>query len=480
MPLSEHKEGLNSPIVLLSEVGSRVCQVDSCAHLVSILRGLPAVQHIYQTSSLGIPESLQEPPDCIIIRTSQIEIAREAVQVFKGMSQSIPILGVLCLQDETPNLVQDVIGLMDLGMEDFLCCPFKPLNLLPRVQHLIPAIMKEEILKERKDQGKRNGMGSLVGESKGFRKVTDRVRLLASADATVLITGETGTGKELFALAIHNHSSRKNHPFIPVNCGALPENLVENELFGHARGAYTGAALGSKGLLGEAEGGTLFLDEINSLSLPAQVKLLRFLQNGEYRPVGSTKNLQANVRIVAASNADLRTEVQAKRFREDLYHRLNVLSLHVPPLRERPEDISLLAVHFLTRYSSQYARPGARFSPQAIQKLLAYSWPGNVRELESTVQRTAILASSSIVEPQDLDMPVPGEEPSNGSEPHHLRSFQEAKEHAINQFERNYLIELLSAYEGNISRASAAAGKDRRDIQRLMRKHNLDKTSLRK
>src|SRR5688572_31597443 len=216
---------------------------------------------------------------------------------------------------------------------------------------------------------------NLIGVSESFSRVLRKIPRLASSDATVLITGETGTGKEVVAKSIHLNSHRHERPFIPVNCGALPEDLVENELFGHARGAYTGAANSGKGLLAEAEGGTLFLDELNSLSLSAQAKLLRFLQNREYRVLGSTRLIHADVRIVAATNVDLAKEISAGNFRADLYHRLHVLSVEMPPLRLRREDVPLLAEHFAHVFGIRYGREDIHFHPDALVALQRHDWP---------------------------------------------------------------------------------------------------------
>jgi DNA-binding NtrC family response regulator len=282
----------------------------------------------------------------------------------------------------------------------------------------------------------------------------------------VLILGETGTGKELVARAIHAHSARQGQPFVPVNCGALPDDLLENELFGHAKGAYTGAFSTEKGLVVAAEGGTLFLDEVDTLSPAAQSKLLRFLQSREYRPVGATKSRVADVRIIAATNINLWQQMHAKRFREDLYYRLNVLSLVVPPLRERPADILLLAQHFLTAYGAQHHRGALRFAQGALRKLLAYDWPGNVRELQGVVQRTVLLAPTPTMQPNDLELPVPPDGDTPGT-------FHVAKARAVERFEHAYLVELMVAHQGNVSQAAKAAGKDRRTLQRLLQKYRL-------
>jgi DNA-binding NtrC family response regulator len=287
------------------------------------------------------------------------------------------------------------------------------------------------------------------------------------------VYGETGTGKEMFAHALHYCSPRKAGPFVPVNCGALPEHLLENELFGHARGAYTDAGSNERGLLAVAEGGTLFLDEADGLSLRAQVKLLRFLQNREYRPLGSTRNLVADVRIVAAANQDLRKLVETGQMREDLYHRLNILRIQIPPLRERPDDVFLLADHFLARYRVQYRRPLLKWSPAALSALSQYDWPGNIRELEGVVLRAVVLAAENTIEPPDLDLPDVTEPAADA-----LSSFHQAKTNAIQRFERAYLTDLLARFAGNVSRAAEAAGKERRSFQRLLQKHGVTRAGL--
>jgi DNA-binding NtrC family response regulator len=314
-----------------------------------------------------------------------------------------------------------------------------------------------------------------VGESKQFHQAIGKIPLLAQSDTTILITGETGTGKELVARAVHYQSARHGKPFIPVNCGALPDNLFENELFGHIKGAFTDASSTASGLVAEAEGGTMLLDEVDTLSASAQVKLMRFLQDREYRPLGSPRNVIADVRIVAASNVDLWHQVQQKRVREDLFYRLNVLSIHLPPLRDRIEDIPLLAAHFLAQYASQYDRGPLRLSPGALQRILAYPWPGNVRELEGVIERAVILTSDSVLQPENIDLIDLVK--SKVSE---IGSFRDAKAQTIEQFERSYLTNLLSVHRGNITWAAKQAGKDRRGFQRLLRKYSLECTVFQK
>jgi DNA-binding NtrC family response regulator len=272
---------------------------------------------------------------------------------------------------------------------------------------------------------------------------------------------------------VHYQSPRRGKPFIPVNCGALPDHLFENELFGHAKGAYTDASSPEKGLVAEAEGGTLFLDEVDTLSASAQVKLLRFLQDREYRPLGCSRSITADVRIIAATNADLWQQVQSKQFREDLYYRLNIVALCLPPLRERPEDIPLLADHFLRRYAHHYGRQSLQFAAATLPKLVAYAWPGNVRELESIIQRAVLLTPAEILQPENIDLHFSA--PRAVSE---TDSFHAAKARAIAQFERTYLNTLLAAHRGNITHAARHAGEARRSLQRLLKKHGLNRCAF--
>jgi DNA-binding NtrC family response regulator len=270
--------------------------------------------------------------------------------------------------------------------------------------------------------------------------------------------------------AIHYLSPRSDKPFVPVNCGAIPVELVENELFGHERGAFTGANTAHAGLVEEAEGGTLFLDEIDSLPLLAQVKLLRFLQDKEFRRLGSSKPRHADIRTIVASNAVLEDSVQKGRLRQDLYYRLNVVSITLPSLRERTEDIPCLVDHFIKKHSSGLQKEITSVSPEAMQKLMLYSWPGNVRELEHTIERAVIFCEGSQLIDSDIALP--------SGEVKGVDSFQQAKAKIIEQFEREYIQRLLVSCNGNISRAAQAAKKNRRAFWELMRKHHIDAQNL--
>jgi DNA-binding NtrC family response regulator len=311
----------------------------------------------------------------------------------------------------------------------------------------------------------------LVARSTPMIKALALLPVLAGSDATVLITGETGTGKELVSRAIHRLSPRAERPFIPINCGAVPESLVEAELFGYEKGAFTGADGRRAGLLREAEGGTLYLDEIDSLTPRTQATLLRVLQDKNFRPLGGKGEQRANVRFVVSTNASLRSLVEVGRFRADLYYRLCVLCLNLPPLRDRHEDILPLGRFFLRKYFGDRARVPT-FTEDAEQALLGYDWPGNVRELENLVLRAGHLSETSYIEADHL-----GIRPSTASDrvTDISRSFTELKRIAIQDFERNYLSEIMSRHDGNISQAARTAGKDRRDIRRLLRKYGINR-----
>jgi two-component system, NtrC family, response regulator GlrR len=306
------------------------------------------------------------------------------------------------------------------------------------------------------------GLKQFLGESQVFIAAILKIRKLARCDASVFVTGETGTGKEMCARAIHHLGPRADHPFIPVNCGAIPVDLVENELFGHDSGAFTSASSAVRGLVYDAEGGTLFLDEVDSLPLQTQVKLLRFLQDQQYRPLGARKLLRADVRIIAACNTDPEEAVRSRRFRSDLFYRLNVLPLKLPALRERREDIPLLARHFLAKYAKEDSTVAKELSRDALEKLVAYDWPGNVRELQNIIERAVVLSERPIITREDVCLP---ESVASVEE----LSFKALKAHAIAEFETGYLRRVLATNDWNISKAARAAKKNRRAFWQLMR-----------
>ncbi len=315
----------------------------------------------------------------------------------------------------------------------------------------------------------------LVGGSEVFVAALARLPRYARCDAGVLILGETGTGKEVCAQALHYASARAGGPFVAVNCAAIPGELVEDELFGHVRGAYTHAHAARSGLVAEAEQGTLFLDEIDALPLAAQAKLLRFLQDQQYRPVGSSQSRQAHVRVVAASNRPLDAMAEQGLFRQDLLFRLNMLTLVLPPLRERMADVPALARHFLAQAQPQGA---PTLSAAALARLMAWHWPGNVRELKHVIDRAALLANGPVLEADDLDLGPASAAPA-APEPAGGEGFNAAKARAVRDFERHYIERTLAEAGGNIAQAARLAQKHRRAFFELLRKHDIDATRYR-
>lgn len=313
----------------------------------------------------------------------------------------------------------------------------------------------------------------LIGKNAEFLRILRRLPVMAASNASVLLLGETGTGKEVVAQAIHYASHRASGPWVAINCAAIPADLMEAELFGHARGAYTNAHAAREGLVREAEGGTLFLDEIDALSLAAQAKLLRFLEDKQYRQVGSNCLRHADVRIIAASNRDLRHAAAAGSFRSDLLFRLNVLTLCLPSLRERRDDIPALAQHFFKQANFELDRHLVGITPAAMQRLLVHDWPGNVRELKHVIERAVLLAEGQSLQPGDIE--IDGTDPVEDTP----LSFRDAKALAIKSFERSYLEQLMLENQGNISRAARAAQKNRRALFELLRRHDIDTARFR-
>jgi DNA-binding NtrC family response regulator len=453
--------------VLVFDFASVSCPAGDCQRLPDLIRATWPQTKIQTETNPFTCSQFSVRPSLAILRFYIDDFSPPILRSVRQQLSDTPLLGILCSREK-----YRAEGFALEELDDFLCCPFSELELIARIRRLVP--WSENTCTPKSPHAlamkERFHLESLVGDSACFLRVIEKIPRVAQSDATVLITGETGTGKELFARAVHYSSSRQARPFIPVNCGALPDHLFENEFFGHIKGAFTDASSSEEGLLALASGGSLFLDEIDALSLSAQVKLLRFLQDHEYRPLGSSKTKLADVRIIAASNADLKSKLTAGLFREDLYHRLHVLILSIPPLRERTEDIPFLAKHFLAKYGSQNALGSIHLAPGALRKLVSYQWPGNVRELESLIQRLTVFTSAPILQAADIDLPSISE--SVNSEHTCLR---DAKNRAIEECEFAYLTRVLALHHGNVSRAAKTAGKERRAFQRLLRKHGLDR-----
>lgn len=308
---------------------------------------------------------------------------------------------------------------------------------------------------------------SIITRSMQMEQLLDQAFRVAQRDVSVLISGASGTGKELLANALHNASSRNNKPFVAINCGALPENLLESELFGHAKGAFTGAVQEHQGLFREADGGTLFLDEIGDMPVPLQVKLLRALQEQQIRPVGSSKQIPINVRVISATHKNLAKEMAEQNFREDLYYRLNVVNLTLPTLRERSEDIPLLARYLLGKSSERHQVNVSRFSDDAMQLLVTAPWPGNVRQLVNVVEQCVALTQTAVIAAHLVEQALSASEQK-------WPTLTEARD----AFEQSYLLKLLKMTDGNVTRAAELAGRNRTDMHKLMKKHDLHSTDF--
>lgn len=400
-------------------------------------------------------------PDLVFFVLSESHL-RNANSLFQDIKEELLERIIVVIEKGQP---EEIFSLLKLGVTDFIIPPLNEIDILPRLWRILRQIQRSKTLTF--TLKKRIGLKQLIGENTTFLSEIKKIPLLAKCDSNVLISGETGTGKELCARAIHYLSARANKPFIPVNCGAIPIELVENELFGHVQGAYTNASTLEPGLIHEANNGTLFLDEIDCLPFSAQVKLLRFLQEKEYRQIGSTKIKHANVRVIAATSIDLEKALSEGEFRQDLYYRINVIPVKLPPLRDRQEDIPILARYFLAKYSPEFNKRVTNFTSDAIQKLMCYKWKGNIRELEHVIERAVFSSTKEFIQSSDVILP-------NSASYAHQESFKEAKANVINQFEKSYIQRLLFVHQGNITKAAHAAKKNRRAFWQLIRKHRIN------
>jgi two-component system, NtrC family, response regulator PilR len=375
--------------------------------------------------------------------------------------------------------VETAVESMKHGAADYLTKPFLPDDLLLTARRLLETRQlkaENRLLRRQVERG--YAFGEMIGESLAMQEVFDLIEQVASTDVDVLITGETGTGKELVARSIHQRSHRSEKRFVPIDCGAIPEDLLESELFGHERGAFTGAHARSLGLLEFAHKGTFFMDEVGQLSPKLQAKLLRALQERRVRRVGGTQEVDVDVRVLAATALDLQAEVSAQRFRMDLLYRINVAHIHLPPLRQRTGDIPCLVHHFLARYSQEMGRAGTAFDTSAMEVLCGYAWPGNVRELQNVLKRTIALTRRGIILAEDLPEAVVSAAATpnaNGADP----GYFEMRDHHLAQFERDYLHRLLQLCRGNISQAASEARLPRGTFYRLLGRHDLDPASYR-
>ncbi|MCG8604538.1 sigma-54 dependent transcriptional regulator [bacterium] len=369
------------------------------------------------------------------------------------------------------ELHQQTKVLVNSPIDDFLIWPTSKHELLTRLIRSVPGPFGDEVEKVRHRLLLKHSRRKLIGEDPAFVKLLDRAQQIATYDIPVLLLGETGTGKELFARTLHYSSPRAHEPFIPLNCAAIPADLVESELFGHAKGAFTHAVERREGLIKSANRGTLFLDEVDSIPPSMQAKLLRFLEEREFRPLGMSQTFKADVRILAAGRDDLAQKVEDGTFRDDLFYRLNVVSLLLPALRHRRQDIPVLAMHFVRKYARQLSKRIIGFGGGVISQLTNYDWPGNIRQLENTIYYAVVVCNGSTINLRDLHI---GSDRINQSDlPAENLPFKEAKAKAVQEFERQYITNLLQQHNGNISQAARSAQKHRRAFWELIKKHGI-------
>lgn len=433
---------------------ARLLLVDDDPGLLKLL-GMRLVSEGYSvvTAESG-PEALRvlgrEKVDLVISDLRMDEM--DGLQLFSEIQKGHPGMPVIILTAH--GSIPDAVAATQQGVFSFLTKPVDK-------DALYKAI--DEALEQRSPATDEAWRQAIVTRSPLMLRLLEQAGMVAQSDVSVLINGQSGTGKEIVAQAIHNASPRHDKPFVAINCGALPEQLLESELFGHARGAFTGAVSNREGLFQAAEGGTLFLDEIGDMPVALQVKLLRVLQERKVRPLGSNRDIEINVRIISATHRDLPKAMSRGEFREDLFYRLNVVNLKIPPLSERTEDIPLLANHLL-RQSADRHKPFVRaFSSDAMKRLMAAKWPGNVRQLVNVIEQCVALTSSPVIGDALVEQALEGENTA-------LPTFVEAR----NQFELNYLRKLLQITKGNVTHAARMAGRNRTEFYKLLSRHELD------
>ena len=391
------------------------------------------------------------------------------IDLMKSLREIDPDLPVIILT--AYGTIESAVEAMKEGAYSYLTKPFDYRELLVQIRNGIEKSKLSREVKRLRNMVWADFEGqSIIGHSDAMKRVFDAVALAAETDSNVFFSGESGTGKGMVARALHQLSRRKDQPFVPINCAAIPATLMESELFGFEKGAFTGAIASKKGLFVQADKGIIFLDEISEIPLPMQGKLLKAIEEKEFYPLGSHRTVKVDVRIVSASNREIEKEVEKGNFRSDLFYRVHVVPIKVPPLRERKEDIPILMDHFLTKMSDKLKKPAKSLSPAALQKLMLYSWPGNVRELENMIECAVVMSTENVIS-EDLII-VPGQKDDKSA----FKPLKESKQ----DFERDYLVQLMKISRGNVSRASKLAGKYRADLYELLEKYHINPLDFRK
>jgi two-component system response regulator GlrR len=392
---------------------------------------------------------------------------KDGIELMEDLHRINPEMPVIILT--AYGTIKSAVEAMRKGAYSYLTKPFDYDELLMQAKNCLEKNkLTQEIITLRKMLKERYGFENIIGKSKQMERVLEQLTRAAESNISVCIEGESGTGKELIARTLHLASARKNGPFVAINCAAIPETLMESELFGYEKGAFTGAVQNKSGLILQAQKGTFLLDEISEMPLSMQAKLLRLMQEREFFSLGGRKTIRVDTRFIATSNKDLEEEVKKGRLREDLFYRIHVIVIKIPPLRERKEDIPVLANYFLGKLSKEMKKKVAKFSAAAQQKLMLHLWPGNVRELQNTIESAIAMADNDIIS-EDLILPTQNVEQNN------LKPLKDAKEN----FEKNYLIQLIELTQGNMAQAARLAGKYRADLYELLKKYDIKPSNFR-
>jgi two-component system response regulator GlrR len=394
---------------------------------------------------------------------------KDGISLMKELHLIVPDMPVIILTAH--GSIETAVEAIKKGAYSYLTKPFEPQEMLLHIERALEnSRLAFEIKRLKGLLKEKYDFPNIIAQSEGMQRVLEVVSRVAKTDSTVFINGESGTGKELIAKVIHVASTRKDKAFVAINLAAIPETLLESELFGHEKGAFTGAVRSAKGFFSQAHEGTIFLDEIGDMPFSTQGKLLRVLQERQFYPIGKEKPIDVDVRLIVATNKNLEDQVKKGLFREDLFYRIHVIPVFLPPLRERKEDIPLLIEHFLKKFRLQMKKEARRLTPQAMQRLMLYDWPGNVRELENTIEYAVAMTQEDVIN-EDFILQGKG---VTSLEP--LRTLKEARD----AFEKTYLIMLLQACKGNVSQAARLAGKYRPDFYDLLKKHNLNLENFKK
>jgi two-component system response regulator GlrR len=449
----------------------KILVVDDDEHILEVIRMRLESADYEITTAAREEEALEAIRNQVYdLAIVDLQLAQtDGISLMEELHLVLPEMPVIILT--AYGSIESAVGAIKRGAYSYLTKPFDSQDLLLQIEKALEnRRLTSEVKRLKGLLEERFDFANIVARSEKMTKLLDVVSQIAKTESTVFVYGESGTGKELIAKAIHLASVRKDKPFVAINCAALPETLLESKLFGHEKGAFTGAVRSTKGFFTQAHEGTIFLDEIGDMSLSTQAKVLRVLQERQFYPLGSEKQVEVDVRMIVATNKDLEDLVKQGLFREDLFYRIHVIPLFLPSLRERKEDIPLLVEHFLKRFSQQMKKEVKGVTPAAMQKLMLYDWPGNVRELENTIEYAVAMTQQDLIN-EELIL-----QPKGVSSPGPLKSLKEARD----DYEKSYLVHLLEICGGNISKAAKLAGKYRADLYDLLKKHNLNIADFKK